>query len=36
LALILNDRCGATSSDSLLVGTIMASMRATRSFADFA
>jgi hypothetical protein len=35
-ALILNDRCGATSSDSLLVGTIMASMRATRSFADFA
>jgi hypothetical protein len=36
LALILKDLCGANSSVSLLCGTIIASMRATRSFADFA
>jgi hypothetical protein len=36
LPLILKDLCGANSSVSLLCGTIIASMRATRSFADFA
>jgi hypothetical protein len=36
LDLILNDLCGTTSSLSLLVGTIMASISATRSLADFA
>jgi hypothetical protein len=36
LALILNDLCGASESPSLPCGTIMASIKATRSFADFA
>jgi hypothetical protein len=36
LALILNDLCGTGESTSLVCGTIMASIKATRSFADFA
>ena len=34
--LILKDRCGVLAFSSRLVGTIIASIRATRSFADLA